>query len=46
MSLYIYHDDVLVKAAGNWPMTSETLVNNYLQMFVKFVKSTEFTDLQ
>jgi hypothetical protein len=30
---------------GNWPTTNETLVNNYLQIFVKFVKSIEFTDL-
>jgi len=31
---------------GNWPMTDETLVNNYLQIFVKLVKSIDFTDLQ
>jgi hypothetical protein len=31
---------------GNWPTTNETLVNNYLPIFVKFVKSTNFTDLQ
>ena len=31
---------------GNWPTTNETLVNNYLQIFVKFVKSIDFTDLQ
>ena len=31
---------------GNWPMTNATLVNNYLQIFVKFVKSIDFTDLQ
>jgi len=31
---------------GDWPMTSETLVNNYLQIFVNFVKSIDFTDLQ
>jgi len=31
---------------GNWPMTNVTLVNNYLQIFVKFVKSIDFTDLQ
>jgi len=30
---------------GDWPTTNETLVNNYLQIFVKLVKSTEFTDL-
>jgi hypothetical protein len=31
---------------GNWPTTKETLVNNYLQIFVKFVKSTDFSDFQ
>ena len=31
---------------GNWPTMNETLVNNYLQIFVKFVKSVDFTDLQ
>jgi hypothetical protein len=31
---------------GDWPMTNEKLVNNYLQNFVNFVKSIEFTDLQ
>jgi hypothetical protein len=31
---------------GDWPPTKETLVNNYLQFFVKFVKSIDFTDLQ
>jgi len=31
---------------GNWPTTNETLVNNYLQIFVKFVNSIDFTDLQ
>ena len=30
---------------GNWPTTNGTLVNNYLQIFVKFVKSVDFTDL-
>jgi ribonuclease HI len=30
---------------GNWPITNETLVNNYLQIFVRFVKSIDFTDL-
>jgi len=29
---------------GNWPTTNETLVNNYLQIFVKFVNSIDFTD--
>ena len=28
----------------NWPTTNETLVNNYLQIFVKFFKSIDFTD--
>jgi hypothetical protein len=31
---------------GNWPTSNETLVNNYLQCFVTFVKSIDFTDLQ
>ena len=31
---------------GNWPTTNETLVNNYLQIFVKFFKSIDFRDLQ
>jgi len=31
---------------GDWPTTKETLVNNYLQIFVNFVKSIDFTDLQ
>jgi hypothetical protein len=36
-----------IKSTGsNWPMMKETLVNNYLQIFVKFVKSIEFPDLQ
>ena len=30
---------------GDWPMTSETLLNNYLQIFVQFVNSIAFTDL-
>jgi hypothetical protein len=31
---------------GNWPTTKETLVNNYLQIFVKSVKAIDFSDLQ
>jgi len=31
---------------GNWPTTNETLINNYLQIFVKFFKSTDFKDLK
>ena len=31
---------------GNWPTANGTVVNNYLQIFVKFVKSIYFTDLQ
>jgi hypothetical protein len=30
---------------GNWPAINESLVNNYLQFFVKFVKSIDFTAL-
>jgi len=31
---------------GKWPTANESLLNNYLQMSVKFVKSIDFTDLQ
>ena len=31
---------------GNWPTTNETLINNYLPIFVKFVQSIDFTELQ
>ena len=31
---------------GDWPTTKETLVNNYLHIFVNFAKSIDFTDLQ
>jgi len=31
---------------GNWPMTNETFVNNYLPIFVKFVQTIDFTELQ
>ena len=31
---------------GNWPMTNETFVNNYLPIFVKFVRTIDFTELQ
>ena len=31
---------------GDWFTKNETLVNNYLQIFVKFVKSIDFTELQ
>jgi hypothetical protein len=30
---------------GNWPTTNGKLVNNYLKIFVRFVKSIDFTDL-
>ena len=30
---------------GNWPMINETLVKNYSQIFVKFVKSVDFTEM-
>ena len=32
--------------AGNWPAANGTVLSDCLQMFVKFVKSTDFTDLQ
>jgi len=31
---------------GNWPTSNEAFVNNHLHIFVKFVKSIDFTDLQ
>ena len=31
---------------GNWPTSNETLVSNYLQVFVTSVKSIDFRDLQ
>jgi hypothetical protein len=31
---------------GDWPTTNENLVNNYLQIFINFVKSIDVTDLQ
>ena len=30
---------------GDWPTTNETLVSNYLKIFVNRVKSIDFTDL-
>jgi hypothetical protein len=36
----------MINTGGNWHTMNETLVNNYLQIFVKFVKSIDFTDLQ
>jgi hypothetical protein len=33
-------------SGGDWPTTNGKLVNNYLQIFVNFVKSIEVTDLQ
>jgi len=32
-------------AGGDWPMTSEKLVKNYLKVFAQFVNFIEFTDL-
>jgi hypothetical protein len=36
----------ITNTCGAWPPAHETLVNNYLQLFVKFIKSIDFTDLQ
>ena len=36
----------ITNTGGKWPTTNETLVNKYLQIFVKFVKSIDLTDLQ
>jgi len=38
-------DRQIKNTGGDWPTKNETLVNNYLQYFVKFVKSIEFTDI-
>jgi hypothetical protein len=36
-----------IKITGSdWPTKNEKLVNKYLQIFVNFVKSIDFTDLQ
>ena len=36
-----------IKNTGdNWSTTNETRVNKYLQIFVKFIKYIDFTDLQ
>jgi len=32
-------------ARGDWPMTSEKLVNSYLKVFIQFVSSIDFTEL-
>ena len=32
--------------SGTWPPTHETLINDYLQLFVKFIKSIDIADLQ
>jgi len=31
---------------GNWAAKNEILIKNYVNFFVKFVKSIEFTDLK
>ena len=31
---------------GNWTAKNETLIENYVNFFVKFVKSIEFIDLK
>jgi len=31
---------------GNWPAKNETLIKNYVNFFVKFVKTIEFIDLK
>ena len=31
---------------GNWPAKNETLVKNYVNFFVKFVRSIEIIDLE
>ena len=36
-----------IQNAGDpWPPTHEILVNGYLQLIVKFIKSINFADLQ
>jgi len=34
------------ETGGDWPTIKETPINNYLQIFVNFSKSIDFTDLQ
>jgi hypothetical protein len=36
----------IMNTGGNWPTANETLIYNYLQVFVKFVLSIDFADLQ
>jgi len=36
----------IIITGGNWPATSETLINNYQNFFVKFVKSIELLDVK
>jgi len=37
-----WYDTANKNTGGEWPTTNETLVNNYLQIFVNFVKSIDF----
>jgi len=34
------------RTGGSWPAKNETLVKNYVNFFVQFVKSIEFIDLK
>jgi len=36
----------IINTGVNWPTTNETLASYYLQIFVKFVTSIDFTDLE
>jgi len=36
----------LKNTGGNWPTTNETFVKNCLPIFVKFVQTIDFTELQ
>ena len=40
-----WNDKKIKHAGGDWPMTSEKLINNYLKIFAHFVNSIDFTEL-
>jgi hypothetical protein len=35
----------LKNTGGDWPVTNETLVDDYLKVFIKLVKSIDFKNL-
>jgi len=48
--LLIHTDPEMIQqiksTGGNWPAKNETLVKNYVNFFVKFVRSIEIIDLE